>query len=160
MKQAPCLKMQPRSHETTKKNGCSSCLRVFVVACALIAASSGLRAQSADLQKLLRQIKAADTEQLSVSEEDGRFLRLLAASSGAQHALEIGGANGYSAIWIGLGLRETGGRLTTIEYDPARAKVAVDNVRKAGLSDIVAVVPGDGFQAIPKIQGDFDFVFE
>ena len=158
MKQAPCLKMQPRSHETTKKNGCSSCLRVFVVAFALSGAA-GLHGQSPDLQKLLHQIKTADTEQLSVSEEDGRFLRLLAVSSGAKHALEIGGANGYSAIWIGLGLRETGGRLTTIEYDPARAKVAADNVRKAGLSDIVAVVPGDGFQAIPKIQGDFDFVF-
>ena len=35
------------------------------------------------------------------------------ASSGAKRALEIGGASGYSAIWIGLGLRETGGRLTT-----------------------------------------------
>ena len=27
----------------------------------------------------------------------------------AKRALEIGGANGYSAIWIGLGLRQTGG---------------------------------------------------
>ena len=65
--------------------------------------------------ELLRKIKAADTEQLAVSEEDGRFLRVMVASSGARRALEIGGANGYSAIWIGLGLRETGGRLTTIE---------------------------------------------
>ena len=71
---------------------------------------------------LLREIKAADTDQLAVSEEDGRFLRVMAASSGAKHALEIGAANGYSAIWIGLGLRQTGGHLTTIEYDAARAK--------------------------------------
>ena len=108
---------------------------------------------------VLKQIKAADTDLLAVSEEDGRFMRLLVAATRSTRALEIGTASGYSAIWIGLGLRETGGRLTTIEYDPARAKVAADNVRKAGLSDIVAVVPGDGFQAIPKIQGDFDFVF-
>ena len=76
-----------------------------------------------------QQIKAADTDQLAVSEEDGRFLRVMVAASGATRALEIGGANGYSAIWIGLGLRETGGRLTTIEYDPARATVAAENIR-------------------------------
>src|SRR5436309_15676306 len=134
-------------------------VKTTIVVAVLAASSQTVRAQSADIATLLSHIKAADTEQLSVSEEDGRFLRLMTVSSGAKHALEIGGANGYSAIWIGLGLRETGGRLTTIEYDPARAKVAADNVRKAGLSDIVAVVPGDGFQAIPKIQGDFDFVF-
>src|SRR5688572_3733381 len=61
-----------------------------------------------ELVRLLQQIKADDHDLLSVSEEDGRFLRLMAASSGAARALEIGGASGYSAIWIGLGLRETG----------------------------------------------------
>ena len=113
----------------------------------------------ADLQKLMQSIKAADTDLLAVSEEDGRFLRVMVASSGATRALEIGGANGYSAIWIGLGLRQTGGRLTTIEYDPARAKVAKENIRKAGLSDIVTVVSGDAFKEIPKLTGNFDFVF-
>ena len=81
------------------------------------------------------------------------------ASSGATRALEIGGANGYSAIWIGLGLRQTGGRLTSIEYDPARAKTAADNIRKARLADIVTVVSGDAFKEIPRLTGDFDFVF-
>jgi predicted O-methyltransferase YrrM len=112
-----------------------------------------------DLIALLHEIKAADTDQLAVSEEDGRFLRLIAASSGAKEALEIGSAFGYSAIWIGLGLRQTGGHLTTIEYDPARAKKAADNIRRAGLADIVTVVPGDAFKAIPKVAGSFDFVF-
>jgi len=112
-----------------------------------------------DVLKLMQQIKSADTDLLAVSEEDGRFLRVMVASSGARHALEIGGANGYSAIWIGLGLRQTGGHLTSIEYDPARAKTAAENIRKAGLSDIVTVVLGDAFKEIPKLSGEFDFVF-
>lgn len=112
-----------------------------------------------ELATLLRQIKQVDTGQLAVSEEDGRFLRVLAATSRAKRALEIGSASGYSAIWIGLGLRETGGRLVTIEYDPARALEAAENVRRAGLSDIVQVVHGDGFREIPKLAGTFDFVF-
>lgn len=108
---------------------------------------------------VLKQIKAIDKDLLSVSEEDGRFMRLLVATSGTKHALEIGAAMGYSAIWIGLGLRETGGRLVTIEYDKARAKQAADNVRKAGLSDVVQVIAGDAFAEIPKVPGTFDFVF-
>jgi predicted O-methyltransferase YrrM len=109
--------------------------------------------------RVLAAIKAADREQLAVSEEDGRFLRVLAISSGATRALEIGGANGYSAIWIGLGLRQTGGRLTTIESDAARAKNAAENVGQAGLSDVVTVIAGDAFAEIPRLAGDVDFVF-
>lgn len=133
--------------------------RVMVVIAAGLSASGSARAQSPDQQSVLRQIRGADPERLSISEEDGRFLRLMVASSGARRALEIGGAFGYSAIWIGLGLRQTGGHLTSIEYDAARAKTAAENVRKAGLSDIVTVVPGDAFAAIPRIEGEFDFVF-
>jgi predicted O-methyltransferase YrrM len=114
---------------------------------------------SPEVVRLLKEIKEADTDLFAVSEEDGRFLRVMAVTSGARHALEIGGASGYSAIWIGLALRETGGHLTTIEFDPKRAGAAVNNIRRAGLTDIVTVVPGDAFKEIPRIAGDFDFVF-
>ena len=60
---------------------------------------------------------------------------------------------------MGLGLRETGGRLTTIEYDPQRAREAKANIKAAGLSDIVEVVSGDAFVEIPRVPGTFDLVF-
>jgi len=128
-------------------------LSTVVLSCAI------LSAQSPEVQKILTDIKAKDKGLLAVSEEDGRFLRLMVASKKAQHVLEIGGASGYSAIWIGMGLRETGGHLVTIEYDPARAKELADNIKRAGLSDIVQVIAGDAFQQIPKVSGTFDFVF-
>ena len=111
------------------------------------------------VHQVLEDIRRADAGQLAVSEEDGRFLRTMVAASGARRALEIGAASGYSAIWIGLGLRETGGRLTTIEYDRQRAREAAANVARAGLSDVVTVVTGDAFKEIPRIEGTFDFVF-
>jgi len=116
-------------------------------------------AQGPDLNKILGDIRAKDKGQLAVSEEDGRFLRLMIASTNRKRALEIGGASGYSAIWMAQGLRATGGRLVTIEYDPGRAKELADNVKRAGFSDIVQVVSGDAFAEIPKLQGTFDFVF-
>ena len=112
-----------------------------------------------DIPKILEDIRAKDKGQLAVSEEDGRFLRLLIASSKRKRALEIGGASGYSAIWMAQGLRDTGGKLITIEYDPQRAKELADNIRKAGMSDVVQVVAGDAFKEIPKLTGTFDFVF-
>jgi predicted O-methyltransferase YrrM len=117
------------------------------------------RSSRSAMPQVLADIKARDKGQLAVSEEDGRFLRVLVATRGAKRALEIGGASGYSAIWIGSGLKETGGRLVTIEYEPARAKELAENVRRAGVADVVQVVAGDAFQQIPKIEGTFDFVF-
>jgi predicted O-methyltransferase YrrM len=111
------------------------------------------------IDRLLKDIRAADKGQLAVSEEDGRFLRVLIASTGAKRVLEIGAASGYSAIWMGLGVRQTGGRVVTIEYDPVRAKEAADNIRRAGLQDVVQVIAGDAFKAIPQITGEFDVVF-
>src|SRR5262245_35524256 len=95
--------------------------RLFAAVCidlTIALATPPARAQSADVQKILQDIKARDKGQLAVSEEDGRFLRVLVASTKTKRALEIGGASGYSAIWIGMGLRDTGGSLVTMEYDP------------------------------------------
>ena len=119
----------------------------------------GSGALTPQIESVLRSIKAADKGQLAVSEEDGRFLRLLVATRGAKSILEIGAASGYSGIWLGLGARESGGRVVAIEYDPARAKEAAVNVKRAGLDDVVRVVHGDAFKEIPKLQGAFDFVF-
>jgi len=130
-----------------------------LLALAFLRVASAQSTLQPPLVKLLHDIKAADSDQLAVSEEDGRFLRVMAASGGAKRALEIGGASGYSAIWIGLGLRQTGGHLTTIEFDVARARTAADNIRRAGLADVVTVVPGDAFKEVPRLAGDFDFVF-
>ena len=123
------------------------------------AASPSPRPDEAAVQAVLAAIRSRDSGQLAVSEEDGRFLRVLVATRGTKRALEIGAANGYSGIWIGLGLRETGGTLTTIEFDAARAKDAADNIRRAGLDDVVTVIQGDAFVEVPKLAGTFDFMF-
>ena len=112
-----------------------------------------------EIESVLKKIKAADKGQLAVSEEDGRFLRVLIATRGAKSILEIGAASGYSGIWLGLGARESGGRVVAIEFDPQRAKEAAANIRLAGLSDVVQVIHGDAFKEIPKLPGTFDFVF-
>jgi predicted O-methyltransferase YrrM len=134
-------------------------VRTIVTAAVLLCGAGSLRAQAPDLNKILSDIRARDKGQLAISEEDGRFLRILIASTGRKRALEIGGASGYSAIWIAQGLRATGGTLVTIEYDPVRAKELAANITRAGMTDVVRVIGGDAFAEIPKLPGTFDFVF-
>jgi len=135
------------------------------VTCLLLAVPIGAQAPRPGgavtplIESVLRAIKAADKGLLAVSEEDGRFLRVLVATRSAKSILEIGAASGYSGIWLGLGARETGGRVVAIEYDPQRAREAADNIRKAGVADVVRVVHGDAFAEIPKLTGGFDLVF-
>src|SRR5688572_26167370 len=135
------------------------CALLLLILVCIIPGEAAAQSTPPHVDAILKQIKAADKDQLAVSEEDGRFMRLLVVTSGAKRALEIGAASGYSAIWIGLGLRETGGKLVTIEYDKARAQQAASNIAKAGLSDVVQVIGGDAFAEIPKVSGTFDFVF-
>ena len=137
---------------------CFVCFVPFVVEIGTQARrSSG--ALTPQIESVLKSIKAADKGQLAVSEEDGRFLRVLVATRGAKSVLEIGAASGYSGIWLGLGARESGGKVVAIEYDPQRAKEAAANVKKAGLDDVVRVVEGDAFKEIGKLSGTFDLVF-
>ena len=44
-------------------------------------------------------------------------------------------------------------------YEVGRAKIAAENVKRAGLSDVVQVIPGDAFKEIPKLTGTFDCIF-
>ena len=142
-------------------------MRLFAVSavCVLLVLPAGAQrgratgALTPQTESVLRAIKAADKGLLAVSEEDGRFLRVLVATRGARSILEIGAASGYSGIWLGLGARETGGSVTAIEYDSQRAKEATENVRKAGVHDVVRVIRGDAFAEIPKLPGTFDLVF-
>jgi caffeoyl-CoA O-methyltransferase len=96
---------------------------------------------------------------MNVPEVDGRTLRDLVVKNGFKSALEIGTSTGHSAIWIAWGLSKTGGKLTTIEIDPARHKTAVANFKEAGLSEFIDARLADAHELVPTLAGPFDFVF-
>jgi predicted O-methyltransferase YrrM len=95
----------------------------------------------------------------SVPMDDGRFLRLLAESTDAQQVVEIGTSQGLSAVWFCLGLLRTGGKITTYEIDPERAKIARENFERAGVSDIVTLVLGDAHEKVREFEGEIDILF-
>jgi len=95
----------------------------------------------------------------NVSTEDGRLLRLLTESLGAQRVVEIGTSTGESAIWFALALRRTGGKLYTHEIDPERIQVAKANFDRAGVSDLITVIEGDAHETVRQHKEPIDILF-
>lgn len=96
---------------------------------------------------------------LNVPYKDGKVLYDIIVKNNYKSALEIGTSTGHSSIWIAWALSKTGGKLTTIEIDKGRHDQAVENIKKAGLSDYVDARLADAHEFVPKLKGPFDFVF-
>jgi predicted O-methyltransferase YrrM len=126
------------------------------------AADGGLQPVLRDparLRRLLDEMDAKGYQFWSVPRKDGEFLHLLVKATRSKNVLELGTSHGFSAIWMGLGLEETGGRLTTIEIDRERYDLARRHLSEAGLSQRVISIRGDAHVEVAKLDGIFDFVF-
>lgn len=102
---------------------------------------------------------AANEQFRNVPQHDGRLLRILTLSMNAQHVVEVGTSTGYSGIWFGLALKQTGGKLTTYEIDAQRAATARENFADAGMADLVTLVEGDAHAEVGKLAGPIDILF-
>jgi predicted O-methyltransferase YrrM len=90
---------------------------------------------------------------------DGQVLYDLIIKGRYKSALEIGTSTGHSAIWIAWALSKTGGKLITIDIDERRQKTALENFRKAGLSEYIDSRLADAHSLVRDLKGPFDFVF-
>jgi caffeoyl-CoA O-methyltransferase len=100
--------------------------------------------------------------QISVSPNQGKFLQIMATLCGAKKILELGTLAGYSTIWMARALPE-GGLLTTLEYDAMHARVAQENIARAGLQAQVDIRVGKALDILPQLHaenaGPFDMIF-
>ena len=102
---------------------------------------------------------ARELRSRQVARTTGRFLFALVAPQTDCEVLEIGGSRGYSTIWLAAGVRHFGGRVLSLEADPAKAEAWRRNVEGAGLDDTAELIEGDAFETLPQIEDVFDVVF-
>jgi predicted O-methyltransferase YrrM len=95
----------------------------------------------------------------AVAPTTGRFLFALVAPQNGCEVLEIGGSRGYSSIWLAAGARMLGGRVLSLEHDPAKCEAWRRNVAEAGLEEWTELVEGDAFESLGRIEDVFDVVF-
>lgn len=94
-----------------------------------------------------------------VARTTGQFLFALVAPQTDCEVLELGGSRGYSTIWLAAGVRHLGGRVLSLEHDPAKCEAWRHNIAEAGLDDTADLIEGDAFETLPAIDDVFDVVF-
>lgn len=89
----------------------------------------------------------------------GRLVELIGQSRPTL-VVEVGTAIGYSGLHIADALRRLGGgRLITLEKDPARAGEAARYFQKAGLDSFITQLVGDARQRLAEVEGSVDLLF-
>ena len=95
----------------------------------------------------------------AVAPTTGRFLFALVAPQNGCEVLEIGGSRGYSATWLAAAARLLGGRVLSIEHDPAKCEAWRANIAEAGLEEWAELIEGDAYEVLPALEDVFDVVF-
>lgn len=95
----------------------------------------------------------------NISEVNARFLRDLIKIKKAKNMLEIGTANWYSAINFALELKETWGKLTTIEFSKLSFDSALENFKTAWVENTINAINWNALDIIPVLEEKYDFVF-
>ena len=73
--------------------------------------------------------------------------------------LEIGTAVGYSSIYMSNYLAE-GGKITTVELDEERVKIAKSNIIDMDKQDVIEVIQGDAYEVLKTLPDNYyDFAF-
>ena len=90
--------------------------------------------------------------------EKAAYLAGRVREAAPERMVECGTAVGYSALWFGRELRETGGRLITLEISPERHARAVKNLSEAGLTEIAEARLGDARELLKAVTEEVSFL--
>ncbi|MCV7225711.1 O-methyltransferase [Mycolicibacterium komossense] len=101
---------------------------------------------------------AAGLPPIEVTRQAAHFLSLLIQMCGARRVLEIGTLGGYSTISLARAVGPQG-RVVTLEFEPRHAEIAAANLERAGIADRVEIIVGAALLTLPRLSGEFDFVF-
>ena len=104
-------------------------------------------------------ISEFERSSLNTTPGDAMMLRILVETANATRGVEVGSADGYGAINMGIAFERTGGHLWTLEIDPEMVKKCRENLKTVGLEETVTCVEGDALKTLPELEGEFDFVF-
>lgn len=133
---------------------------IFMVSLNIAMAQSG--ASNPALDEKVRKFLDEHSRQwydMNIPSIDGQLLYDLIIKGNYKSALEIGTSTGHSGIWIAWALSKTGGKLITIDIDERRHRTALENFKKAGLSEYIDARLADAHKLVKELKGPFDFVF-
>ncbi len=113
------------------------------------------------IRSIFRPIQPKDFKNayLPVSAKQGEYLRNLIVKHNLKNVVEFGTSFGISTIYLGDGVRQTGGSVVTTELLQSKADRAKQNIEAAGLSDHVEFRVGDAMETLKDYSEPIDFLF-
>lgn len=93
-----------------------------------------------------------------IQPEVARLLEVLGGILKPKRILEVGTAMGYSAILMSSFL-EPGGKIDTIDRYELMIDRAKENIRRAGLEDVVNIIAGDAMEVLRCLDKRYDMIF-
>jgi caffeoyl-CoA O-methyltransferase len=87
-----------------------------------------------------------------IPQETGKIIAMLAASAPNGEYIEIGTSAGYSTLWLALACKMLQRKIKTFEILEAKAVLARETFRLAGVEDVVELVHGDALKYIEQCK--------
>jgi predicted O-methyltransferase YrrM len=96
----------------------------------------------------------------NVEPETAELLGVIVRAARARRILEIGTSNGHSTLWLADAAEAVGGHVETLDIDPRRTELALLNLRRAGLDELVRCRTVGAAQALAEYpDAAWDLVF-
>lgn len=90
---------------------------------------------------------------------EGELLHHIALSAGAKVVVEVGSSYGFSGLFWGAAMQQTGGKLHTIDISEKKFEASKATFAKAGLGDVIVNHLGDAQEVLKRIAGPIDIAF-
>ena len=95
---------------------------------------------------------------LSISKEQGEGLSQLIIDNNVKNIVEFGSSFGISTLFLAKGAMETGGHITTTELIESKALRAIENFKKAGVTEVIEVKIGDALETLKNHDEPIDLL--
>ncbi len=95
---------------------------------------------------------------LSISKEQGEDLKCIIKENSIKKIVEFGTSFGISTLFLAQGVIETGGRIITTELLESKAKKAIENFERAGVSKHIEVRIGDALDTLKNYDEPIDLL--
>jgi predicted O-methyltransferase YrrM len=101
---------------------------------------------------------------VALDRNKAEFCYQLCRTNNARRIVEIGTSYGVSTLYLAAAVRDNiragggSGRVIGTEYEPEKAKAALEHFAEAGLGDIIDLRVGDLRNTLRHIDGPVDFV--
>ena len=112
-------------------------------------------------KSMFRAIEPKDFEDvyLSISQKQGVALAQLVKENQLNNIVEFGTSFGISTLYMAQGLDPNLGKIISTELMPSKAKKALENFEKAGVSNLIEVRVGDAMETLANYNAPIDLLF-